>query len=41
MSRRHGGQYRYSGDHLIMFIEAALANGCTIWRRVRYTVRGF
>lgn len=39
MARRHGGEYQLNGDHLIFFLEAALADGCTIWRRVRYTVR--
>ena len=39
IARRHGWEYRAHGDHLAPFFEAALNDGCTIWRRVRYTVR--
>ena len=39
MARRHGGEYRQHGDHLAAFLHAALVDGCTVWRRVRYTVR--
>ena len=38
MARRHGWEYRAHGDHLAPFFEAALNDGATIWRRVRYTV---
>jgi hypothetical protein len=38
MARRHGWEYRAHGDHLAPFFEAALNNGSTVWRRVRYTV---
>lgn len=39
MGRRHGLEYRLHGDHLAGFLTAALEDGCTVWRRVRYTVR--
>ena len=38
MARRHGWEYRAHGDHLAPFFEAALNDGSTVWRRVRYTV---
>ena len=38
-ARRHNWEYRAHGDHLAPFFEAALNDGCTVWRRVRYTVR--
>ena len=34
--RKRHQTYAKTGDHLVLFFDAALKDGCTIWRRCRY-----
>ena len=34
--RKRHQTYAKTGDHLVLYFDAALKNGCTIWRRCKY-----